>query len=174
MIDGQRQIGRPGLPDRLAVVEGLDRGEQLQVLLHPIGDQVEDPRPLRRGRPAPGRCRRMGRIESQVDVFRPRAGDLAQRLPGDGSDVGEVASLHRRYELAADEIAVLGLEVGSLCGRLGAECRWPGGREYRGCHGGLLRVNRWAGTVPHSWVRPNGPMWRAGAVMRVKRRWRSL
>jgi len=40
MIDGEGYIGEGGLADRLAVVDGLDRSEHLEVLLHAVGYSV--------------------------------------------------------------------------------------------------------------------------------------
>src|SRR6478672_13069424 len=42
MIDRQRDVGEARLADRLAVVDGLDRRQHLQVLLHAVGDLVQD------------------------------------------------------------------------------------------------------------------------------------
>ena len=41
-------IGGEGLADRLAVVPALGHGEDLEVLLHAVGDLVEDEGPLGR------------------------------------------------------------------------------------------------------------------------------
>ena len=38
MIDGQRDVGVGRLADRLAVVPGLGEGDQVEILLHPVGD----------------------------------------------------------------------------------------------------------------------------------------
>ena len=38
MVDGQGNVGVASLADRLAVVEGLGKGEKLQILFHPVGD----------------------------------------------------------------------------------------------------------------------------------------
>ena len=45
-------------------------------------------------------------IERQFDVFGGGAGDFAERLAGNRRDVGEVFTLDRWHELAADEIVV--------------------------------------------------------------------
>ena len=42
VIDGERHVGVRRLADRLAVVDGLDGGEDLEVLLHAVGDLVQD------------------------------------------------------------------------------------------------------------------------------------
>ena len=54
VVDGQRQVGVEGLADRLAVVPGLGDREHLEVLLHPVGDLVEDDGALGGGGLAPG------------------------------------------------------------------------------------------------------------------------
>ena len=50
VIDRQREVGRGGLADRLAVVDRLDEGEGLEVGLDPVGDPVEDVGAVRRAR----------------------------------------------------------------------------------------------------------------------------
>ena len=42
MIDGQRDIRSLRFPDRLAVVDGLGKGEDVEVLLHPVSDLVQN------------------------------------------------------------------------------------------------------------------------------------
>ena len=42
MINRQRQIRGLGLADRLAVVDRLDHCEQIELLLHAVGDFVQD------------------------------------------------------------------------------------------------------------------------------------
>ena len=42
VVDGERNVGGGRLADRLAVVEGFSEREQLQVLLHAVGDLEED------------------------------------------------------------------------------------------------------------------------------------
>ncbi len=79
MIDGERNVGEGRLADRLAVVDGLDRGEHLEVLLHAVGDFVEDLGALGRRGVAPGVLRLMRRVERKLDIGGLRAGDLAYR-----------------------------------------------------------------------------------------------
>ncbi len=108
MIDCQRNVGEGRLADRLAVVDGLDRREHLEVLLHAVGDLVENGG-ARSGRGfAPGILRLMRRVERKLDVGRLRAGDLAHRLAGDRADIVEILAGDRRYPFAADEILVAG------------------------------------------------------------------
>ena len=42
MVDGERDVGRHGFADRLAVVPGFDGGKELKILLHALGDLFED------------------------------------------------------------------------------------------------------------------------------------
>ena len=42
MIDGERDVRRGGLADRLAIVPCLGQCELLQIRLHPVGDLEED------------------------------------------------------------------------------------------------------------------------------------
>ena len=42
VVDGEGNVGGGRLADRLAVVEGFSEREQLQVLLHAVGDLEED------------------------------------------------------------------------------------------------------------------------------------
>lgn len=44
VIDGQRQVGGLGFADRLAVVDGLDDGEGLEILFETVGDLVQNDR----------------------------------------------------------------------------------------------------------------------------------
>ena len=46
VVGGQGKIGSHALTDRLAVVPALRDRQHLQVVLDPIGDLVQDPRPL--------------------------------------------------------------------------------------------------------------------------------
>ena len=108
MIDGERNIGEGCLADRLAVVDGLDRGENLQVLLHAVGNFVEDLCPLGRRGIAPGVLRLMRRVERKLDIGGLRTRDLAYGLAGDRADIVEIAAVDWGYPLAADEILVAG------------------------------------------------------------------
>ena len=106
MIDRQRDVGEGGLADRLAVVDGLDRGEHLEVLLHAVGDLVEDLGALGGRGVAPGVLGLMRGVERKLDIGGLRAGDLADRLAGDGADIVEIVAVDRRHPFAADEILV--------------------------------------------------------------------
>ena len=108
MIDGERDVGEGGLADRLAIVDGLDRGEHLQVLLHAVGDFVENLCPLGRRGITPGVLRLMRRVERKLDIGGLRTRDLAYGLAGDRADIVEIAAVDRRHPLAANEILVAG------------------------------------------------------------------
>src|SRR5262245_50702322 len=82
MIDGKRNVGEARLADRLAVVDGFHCGENLQVVLHAVGDLVEDLRALGRSGRAPGVLRLVRGVERKLDVGGLRTGDLAYRLAG--------------------------------------------------------------------------------------------
>ena len=69
MVDGQRQVGRLGLTDRLAVVDGLDRSQGFQLFLHAVGDFVEDARAFGWCGAAPGILGGVGGIERELDVL---------------------------------------------------------------------------------------------------------
>ena len=68
MVDGERNVRKRGLADRLAVIDRLDIGEQVEILLHPVGDAVEDQRAGGHGLLAPGLGGGMGGIERQIDI----------------------------------------------------------------------------------------------------------
>ena len=108
MIDGERDIGEGGLADRLAVVDGLDRGEHLEVLLHAVGDLIENLCPLGRRGIAPGVLRLMRRVERKLDIGGLRTRDLAYGLAGDRADIVEVIAPDRSDPFAADKILVAG------------------------------------------------------------------
>ena len=94
------------LADRLAVVDGLDRGEHLEVLVDAVGDLVEDLGALGGRGVAPGVFGLMRGVERKLDISGLRAGDLADRLAGNGADIVEILSVDRRHPFAADEIVV--------------------------------------------------------------------
>ena len=127
VIDGERDVGGQGFAHRLAVVPGLGDGEQLEVLLHAIGDLVEHHRALRVRGLAPGVLGGVGRVEGAVHVLRVRAGHLAERPAGDRRDVLEVLALDGLAPLASDEIlvALLELDLASRLTRIRVSHRSP-------------------------------------------------
>ncbi len=69
VVDGERQVGRQGLPDGLAVLPALDHSEVLEVLLDAIRDPEQDVRALGGTGLAPRLSRRVGGVECEVDVI---------------------------------------------------------------------------------------------------------
>jgi hypothetical protein len=68
MVDRQRDVGGRRLADRLAVVPGLGRREQVEVGLDPVGDLQQDVRAMRGRGLAPGVLGGMRGIERQLDI----------------------------------------------------------------------------------------------------------
>ena len=110
MVDGERDVRKRGLADRLAVIDGLDIGEQVQILLHPIGDAVEDEGAGGHGLLAPGLGGGMRGVQRQIDIGLVRPRGLREDLAGDGRDIVEILAADRCGEFAVDEIVVAGLE----------------------------------------------------------------
>ncbi len=114
VIDGERQVGRHRLADRLAVVERLDHGEQLEVRLHLIGDFIQEHGALGGSRLAPRLADLVGGVEGELDILGGRAGDFAQRLAGHRREVGEVFAFHRWHPLPAYIVIVAGTNTDLL------------------------------------------------------------
>src|SRR6056297_3520345 len=117
MIDRKRDIGGGGLADRLAVIPGLGLRQQIEVLLHPVGDFQQYVGALGRGGLAPCGAGGMRRIQREVHVFRTRARDLTDLGAGDRRDVVEILSLPGGHECVADEIVITGLEGRGMLAR---------------------------------------------------------
>jgi hypothetical protein len=144
VVHRQRQVGGPGLADRLPVVERLEEGERLEVGFHPVGDAIEDVGPVGGRRSVPADRRRMGRVERLVHVLVGAAGDLAQRLAGDRRQVDEVLTARRRDELAGDPVVVPRAKWdGRLERRRGAGQGAELGQADR-CHRGCSGMGTWA------------------------------
>ena len=111
MVDRQRQVGVGGFADRLAVVEGFHRGQGGQVLLHTVGNTVQDERALCHAGFAPGTLGGVGGVQRQLDIGRVRARNLAQYLAGYRGNVLEIAAVNRWLPLAVDEVGVTGFQV---------------------------------------------------------------
>jgi hypothetical protein len=121
VVDGERHVGGHRLAHRLSVVPGLGHRQQLEVLLHAVGDLVEDDGPGRVGGLAPGHLGGVGGVEGEVDVGLVGSGDLAERLSRHRRDVLKVLPLHRCDPLPADVVLVALLE-GDLAARLSGLC----------------------------------------------------
>ena len=74
VIDGERNVRSHRLADRLAVVERLDHGEQLEIALHLVGDLVEEPGALGRRGACPRLARPCARRRARARCPRPTSG----------------------------------------------------------------------------------------------------
>src|SRR5699024_6989582 len=91
---------------RLAVLPGLGDGDLLEVLLHAIGDAVQDQCTLRNGGATPCRCRLVGGIQGGLNIGGGGTGDLTEDLTGHRGDVLHVLALHRWYPLPTDVVVI--------------------------------------------------------------------
>ncbi|CFW91781.1 Uncharacterised protein [Bordetella pertussis] len=110
MVDRQRQVGRGGLAQRLAVVDRLGHRQHGQLSLDAVGDAQQDVGPLGGRGARPRGARAMRRVQRQFDVGRARARHAAKRLAGNGRQIVEVLPACRSHPLAADVVLVLFLE----------------------------------------------------------------
>ncbi len=130
VVDGQRNVGRHGLAQRLAVVDGFSHRDGQQVGFHAVGDLQQDVGPVRRGGLAPGRLGLVRGVQRGVHVLVVGTRNRGEHLAVDGRAVLEVLAVHRRNPLAADVVAVLLLvgvgdaEVGDFCHVHGACLLW--------------------------------------------------
>ena len=107
MINGQRQVRSLGFADRLAVVDRLDHSEQIELLLHAVGDFVQDAGALGGRRAAPGLPRAVSGVERELDVLRGRSGVGADDAAIDRGDIVECLTFNRRDPFAADPIFIM-------------------------------------------------------------------
>ena len=112
VVDGERHVGEGRLADRLAVVPGFGGGEHREVLLHPVGDPVQDVGTLGGRGLAPRGLGLVRGVERAVDCRGCRAGNLAERLAGDRSDT------ETRHSAALQQLLVLARQAGRRLGRL--------------------------------------------------------
>jgi len=108
VIDGQRDIRVEGLANGLAVVEGFAFGEELEVLLHTVGDADKDGGAFGGRDAGPGVFGSVCGVERELYVFCGGLGELGEVGTVDGALVDEVLALDRRYEFAANEVVVAG------------------------------------------------------------------
>ena len=109
-VDDQRQVGMPALADRLAVVEGFELGQLVDVRFDQVGELVHQPAAVAGVHLAPGAGvkRLAGGLDGQVDVGGVALGDLGDDFLG-----GRVDRRERLAALAVAPLAVdqqLGLE----------------------------------------------------------------
>ena len=114
MIGGERNIGVHRLADRLAVVAGFDMGKKGEIILDPVGDQIEYLCPVRDRGAAPALPRGMGGIKCKLHILGARTCDFAKCCAVDGAAVGEIAALDRRLPLSTDEIVVAGPQTAEV------------------------------------------------------------
>ena len=128
MVDGERQVGRHRLADRLAVIPCLDNGQLFQIGFHPVGDAVEDERPFGDGCAAPAILRGMGGVQRKIDVAGIRSRDFADHLAIDRGYIVEIASGARRGPFSADEVVIAGGKgrLQSIGPVLGMYVHWSG------------------------------------------------
>lgn len=106
VIDRERQIGGAGFADRLAIVPGFGDREALEILLHAVGDPIEDRSALGDAGASPRALGGMRRVQCSLDVLRLGARDLADDLAVHRRSIVEVFARNRRDEFAADEIVI--------------------------------------------------------------------
>ena len=111
VVDGQRHVCRHRFPDRLAVIPGFRRRQQLQILLHPVGDFEQNGRAVLNGGMAPFIFRFVRRIQRQIDIVFAGAGYLAQRLAGNRGQVGIVFAVDGSYPVAANKVVITRLQL---------------------------------------------------------------
>src|SRR5450631_1028539 len=110
MIDRERQVGRRGLADRLAVVPGLGECKKIEILLHAVGDLVENDRALGNAGATPSILGGMRGVERGFNILLVRTRDLAKHLAVYRREILEVPAGARLGPFAADEVAVTLLE----------------------------------------------------------------
>jgi hypothetical protein len=106
VIDHQRHVRIGRLADRLAVIERLDQGQQVEIGLQLVRDLVQNAGALGHRGLALGIFRLVGRVERQFDVGGRGARHRAELLARDRTRIVEVASFDRGHPFAADEIVV--------------------------------------------------------------------
>ena len=90
MVNGERYVRGCRFADRLPIIDCLGKSENIEVLLHPVGDLVEDGGALGRSGAAPTILRPMCGIKSKFDVRCPAARDLRDGFASNGAGIYEV------------------------------------------------------------------------------------
>ena len=119
VVDRERDVGGERLADGLAVLPRLGDGDPLEVLLHAVGDLVEDVGALGRARAAPRPGGAVRGVERALDVVGGAPRDLGEGPARHGARVLEVLPAGRRDVLAADPVVVPGLVLGDRPVRAG-------------------------------------------------------
>ena len=107
MIDRKRQISCHGLTDRLAVIPGLDRREQLQVLFHALRNTLQHAPALGNRAAPPSAFRSMCGVKSQVHIGSRGACNLAQELPRHRGKVFKVFPRGGRNPASTNVVVIL-------------------------------------------------------------------
>ena len=134
-LHGQRDVDRPCVGDRLAVVEGLKRREVIDLGLDQVGEPVHEPAALAGIQPRPGAFVEggPGGLHGRVDVGGIPFGNVGDRFFGGRIDGGEGPAAAGGNPLPADEKLRL------------ANPRWPGGPMSGGRGGGH-------GSISSGWI----------------------
>ena len=115
MVDRERQVGRGGLADRLAIIPGLGQRQKIEILLHAVGDLVENDRAFGDAGASPGILGGVRGVERDFNVLLVRTRDLAKQLAVHRREILEILAGARFDPFASDEVAVALLE-GNLRG----------------------------------------------------------
>ena len=106
VIDGQRQIGRRGFADRLAVVPCLGQRQQVEVIFHPLRNLVHEDGAVRGAGVAPALAGGMRRVQRPFNVLRIGARNLAECFAGNWGDVFKILAGSGLDPLAANVVAI--------------------------------------------------------------------
>ena len=101
-----------GLADGLAVVHGLDGGQQLGVLVDDVSDLFQDTSSLCDAHVPPGREGSPGGLDGGIDIFLGGLGTLGQLLAGGGVVSGEDLPVGGGDPLSIDVQVISCIQVG--------------------------------------------------------------
>ena len=124
-LDGQRDVDRPRVGQRLAVVEGLERRKIVDLGFDQVAEPVHEPAALTGVHPWPGALVEggPGSLHRRVDVGGIPFGNVGDRLFGGGIDGGERPAAAGGNPLSVDEelsLANLGRPGAPGSGRRGS------------------------------------------------------
>src|SRR6185295_1379909 len=94
------------LADRLAVVPGFRQRQAIKILLHPVGDLVENDRAFRNAGTTPALLRGVRAIKGGFDILLVRTRNLAKQLAVHRRTIPEVLAGPRLGPFASNEVAV--------------------------------------------------------------------